>query len=383
MTLKNKFNYSKSIAKMGEKIIKDIGKDACDNFFKHVNVVETHISTGGSHNIVFICTLKRDPQIKFVIKLLVNLYLSNTSTIINNESNVEVSILKLLNEEFVNKNITPCIVSQFDIKQCSDIDVILPKDCDKFVKNYVSSIDYDYNLCIIRKLHNLNLINKSYILSIQEYGKTTLQKYLLSIIKMSDINDEIILQIILRSIMFQLIYTLAVIQDKYPSFRHNDLHAGNILVSQIPIKDENEYFKFIYKDKTFYMPNTGIIIKLIDFGRSNIKDIFNNDYIDNSIMKVYTNIDASINRKSDLLMLINDLYEIYEMPQNNKDFLKQFVSHKIINNQIAKTLFLNEQHPLLKKMYTPNDFLLKSDIFNIYTEVPKKKTIIEPVYKYK
>ena len=33
--------------------------------------------------------------------------------------------------------------------------------------------------------------------------------------------------------LFQLIYTYAIILDKYPSFRHNDLSVPNLLVQEI------------------------------------------------------------------------------------------------------------------------------------------------------
>ena len=48
-----------------------------------------------------------------------------------------------------------------------------------------------------------------------------------------------------RNIFFQIISTLAIIQEKYPSFRHNDLKANNILLQNTtndkksnPIKDK-------------------------------------------------------------------------------------------------------------------------------------------------
>ena len=46
-----------------------------------------------------------------------------------------------------------------------------------------------------------------------------------------------------RSIFFQLLSVLAIVQSKYPSFRHNDLKMNNLLVNEIAISPkDNKYF---------------------------------------------------------------------------------------------------------------------------------------------
>ena len=42
---------------------------------------------------------------------------------------------------------------------------------------------------------------------------------------------------------FQIISALAVIQKKYPGFRHNDLKANNILIHNIEVRNKNNKFK--------------------------------------------------------------------------------------------------------------------------------------------
>lgn len=82
---------------------------------------------------------------------------------------------------------------------------------------------------------------------------------------------------ILSVILFQIIYTLFVIQVKYPNFRHNDLRLDNILVqksnSELP-----SLYQIIdnHKKYNFVIPNYGFQLRLWDFDFSCIKGLINN-----------------------------------------------------------------------------------------------------------
>jgi hypothetical protein len=65
-----------------------------------------------------------------------------------------------------------------------------------------------------------------------------------------------------KNIVFQLIYTIAIIQHYY-RMMHNDFHYGNILIDDA-IKPEG-YFVYTIRGKTYYLKNTGVIPKLWDF----------------------------------------------------------------------------------------------------------------------
>ena len=73
---------------------------------------------------------------------------------------------------------------------------------------------------------------------------------------------------------FQIISTLAVIQSKFPSFRHNDLKANNILVTKITNSIETYWYKVM---GDFYsVPNIGYQIKIWDFDFACIPNIVDN-----------------------------------------------------------------------------------------------------------
>lgn len=65
------------------------------------------------------------------------------------------------------------------------------------------------------------------------------------------------------SMIFQICFCLAFLQKKF-NFTHNDLHCDNIMYS----KTDKEYLYYNYNNTYFKIPTYGIIIKIIDFGRS-------------------------------------------------------------------------------------------------------------------
>jgi serine/threonine protein kinase len=79
-----------------------------------------------------------------------------------------------------------------------------------------------------------------------------------------------------RVILFQLLSVLAVIQTKYPNFRHNDLKANNILLQKINNNDNNHIYKYNINNNEYYVPNIGMRIKIWDFDFACIPGIVDN-----------------------------------------------------------------------------------------------------------
>ena len=80
-----------------------------------------------------------------------------------------------------------------------------------------------------------------------------------------------------RVIFFQILSVLAVIQNKYESFRHNDLKANNILIQKINMVDKvNNKFKYNINNCEYIVPNIGIIAKIWDFDFATIPGIVDN-----------------------------------------------------------------------------------------------------------
>jgi serine/threonine protein kinase len=134
--------------------------------------------------------------------------------------------------------------------------------------------------------------------------------------------------------LFQIISTLAVIQSKYPTFRHNDMKANNILVHKI----DNQAEKFSYKivSAKYKVPNIGYQIKLWDFDFACIPGIIDNIKVE-SKWTVEINVTPEQNKYYDLHYFFNTLIkkgffsEILTekcIPQEVKDFINRIVPPK-------------------------------------------------------
>jgi serine/threonine protein kinase len=117
---------------------------------------------------------------------------------------------------------------------------------------------------------------------------------------------------------FQLLSVLAIIQAKYPGFRHNDLKANNILVHQIDVKARTAYTKYRVEDTGFLVPSIGYNIKLWDFDFACIPGI-----VDNSkVMDEWTNrinVKPEQNRYYDVHYFFNTFIKDGFFPQFRKE----------------------------------------------------------------
>lgn len=141
--------------------------------------------------------------------------------------------------------------------------------------------------------------------------------------------------------MLQLVQALAAADSHY-RFRHNDLHAGNAMMTYIT----NGVYTYKVGGKYYDVPNHGMCWKLIDFGWSSSKVFGENDSADlasssnamsfvNTLKKVMPLDSLSVNL-FDLLRLVAALKE--EARETNKKAKKDDVFESIdgyINTVIA------------------------------------------------
>jgi serine/threonine protein kinase len=105
-----------------------------------------------------------------------------------------------------------------------------------------------------------------------------------------------------RVIIFKILSVLAIIQNKYPSFRHNDMKANNILlhkISKTPTEKSNKY-RYKINGQKYVVPNIGYQIKLWDFDFACIPG-----YIDN------TKVSAEWTDKINIKPIKNRYYDIH------------------------------------------------------------------------
>ena len=133
---------------------------------------------------------------------------------------------------------------------------------------------------------------------------------------------------------YQLISTLAVIQAKYKSFRHNDMKANNILVTKI--SSRVPHFTYTITGNVYRVPNIGYQLKLWDFdfacipGEVNNKKVMHSNKWSRSI-----NVGPTQNRYYDIHYFFNTLMM--------KGFFPELMTHPSIPKEVKE--FVNSIVP--------------------------------------
>jgi hypothetical protein len=111
-----------------------------------------------------------------------------------------------------------------------------------------------------------------------------------------------------RALFFQMLAMLALIQEHYPSFRHNDLSMSNILVQKTRNTDIGEpkgYYKYTINGKVYCIPDVGFRVLLADFDYASIKELgITNEKLDNRYTKRFGAV-SEPNRSFDAHMMLN------------------------------------------------------------------------------
>ena len=166
---------------------------------------------------------------------------------------------------------------------------------------------------------------------------------------------------------FQIISTLAVIQSKFPSFRHNDLKANNILVTKVP-KKEGSFSIYKVSGNEYVVPNIGYQIKFWDFDFACIPGIIDNEKVSSEWTK-QINVIPEQNRYYDMHYFFNTFIKkgffsqfIEEdcIPQEAKDFVNRVVPKKF---QEGKYIHKRGRILIKDEYILPNEVLQKDPFF--------------------
>jgi hypothetical protein len=156
-----------------------------------------------------------------------------------------------------------------------------------------------------------------------------------------------------KSIFFQLLSVLAVIQSKYPSFRHNDLKANNLLVHKITKPDV--YFKYQIAKKKYRVNNIGYQIKMWDFDFACIPGVVDNKKVELEWTRII-NVTPEQNQYYDVHYFFNTLIKKgfvsgimtnKNVPQEVRDFINRILPEKYRNNPLMNELklFIDKNMP--------------------------------------
>jgi len=174
---------------------------------------------------------------------------------------------------------------------------------------------------------------------------------------------------------FQVLSVLAMIQAKYPSFRHNDLKPNNVLIDKHTSKKSPVY---TINKVTFEVPNIGYHLKIWDFDFACIPGYVENKKV-NALWTSKFKVDPVRNQYYDVHYFFNTLtrygfikdFFIDEfIPQDVKDFINRVVPAKY---QIGK--YVHNRGRLLhdKEYLTPFQIISTDPFFEEFRKKVKKK----------
>ena len=164
-----------------------------------------------------------------------------------------------------------------------------------------------------------------------------------------------------RIIFFQILSVLAIIQKKYPSFRHNDMKANNILVQLIPISKKKSKFMYKINGKKYIVPNIGIQLKLWDFDFACIPKLVNNNKVDadwtNDI-----NIKPEMNRYYDIHYFINTLTKKGFFNEFwNKEYVPEKI-HEFVRRVVPSKYYKGDNVSDRGRILVNDEFMIPDDI---------------------
>jgi predicted Ser/Thr protein kinase len=136
----------------------------------------------------------------------------------------------------------------------------------------------------------------------------------------------------IKSVIVQVVYNLYKIYEKYPGFRHNDLHGGNVVVS----KDLKVPFSYKIGNKTYTIPNGGVNAVMIDFGLSQFPRMTNPETSDGGYEYVGISRSDQTHALYDLHFFLYTIFAKVRSPQDREERL----IHNFIKNIIPDHEFL-------------------------------------------
>ncbi len=177
---------------------------------------------------------------------------------------------------------------------------------------------------------------------------------------------------------FQILSVLAIIQSKYPAFRHNDMKANNILIQKIGIK--KEYYRYLVVGSKYKVPNIGYHIKLWDFDFACIPGIVDNIKVSSKWTKKI-NITPEQNRYYDIHYFFNTLIRKGFFPQILTDDcvpkeIKDFIGRVVPKKYRDSDEFVHEKGRILvnDEYTTPDELLKKDPLFEEFRSTEHKQS---------
>jgi serine/threonine protein kinase len=331
------------------------------------------------HTFHGICGSRKNPDYEFAVKVVAYPKKTKHGSIynINRPENAEIKMLKVLSKFVLNK-LTPHIVlpictfstgikhfvnatAKNKIISCGKkTSNCVPKKYIEFIKKYENGIKSDGN----------DMYHDTVSVLVSEWAnRGDLLGYFRD-------NYKYMLPIHWKVIFFQIISVLAVIQNTYPTFRHNDFKINNILLQKIDITQSTLTYGVC--KKKYLVKNIGYHIKIWDFDFACIPGVVDNEKVTEKWTKAI-NVTPHQNRYYDIHFFFNTMIRESMFPQfmteecipkEAKEFLERIVP---VNYQKGKYIHERGRFLLQEEYITPQTILENDIYFAEFRTPPKKK----------
>ena len=256
----------------------------------------------------------------------------------------ELYILKMIYNLIKNHNCpnVPIIYMYFVCKDCCKNDYLNP-NIKKYYNNLKIRKELETNketeVCdILKRMEKKKGFGTSSLCILNELCDSSL-KDIINAKYVENINDTMF-----YSFIFQILSGIYAIH-KLCNICHFDLHGGNILISKI---ESNGFWLYNVENNNYYIPNTGYILKIWDFGRSMI---INKD-----------------NFKDIKLQIIHQCKRFYKEPFKKNPKLEKKIYKKLNMDNIRIILFAFDIWRIISYLYSK----IKKES---YLEIKFKKTL--------
>ena len=147
------------------------------------------------------------------------------------------------------------------------------------------------------------------------------------------------------NVLFQIIYALYVMS--LCKMCHNDCHANNILLTKY---DEIQSLKYVINGKS-YIVKTRYKVKIIDFDRSYLSSLGDNDSLNNQLCENYAQCNRYVKNKD----MIKIFCSFYNMLHRNMDILDLLSSDSNMLKQLSEVYEYNSDNEnFCMLQYLPN-----------------------------
>lgn len=109
----------------------------------------------------------------------------------------------------------------------------------------------------------------------------------------------------LKSLIFQVLFTLAILQKKFPGFRHNDLKIDNILLDLSPRTTSTTLY---YGKHNWSIKYSSPFVKIADYDYANIPHFVHNPKVATSFSNSF-GCNPSKNNIYDVHLFLNSIYQ--------------------------------------------------------------------------